>query len=226
MTTIAQDAATRADIKEDRKLETETKPVEATPAPTTAPNALAKAKKEQKPKQEAAKPAQAKKEPAKPKAEPKAAPIPAEAKPKAEPKAAPIPAEAKPKAEPKAAPIPAEAKPKGPFTKKPEAKPVAEPFKLPKPLAGAAPIYLLFAAKRQDNVADNRRNESLNNMQEQLFLGVSVDKTILETAKANYTKEFPHLYFWISTKKVLGEMPKDLGLALQIENVLIARGKM
>ena len=207
MTTIAQDAATRADIKEDRKLETETKPVEATPAPTTAP----KAKKEQKPKQEAAKPAQAKKEPAKP---------------KAEPKAAPIPAEAKPKAEPKAAPIPAEAKPKGPFTKKPEAKPVAEPFKLPKPLAGAAPIYLLFAAKRQDNVADNRRNESLNNMQEQLFLGVSVDKTILETAKANYTKEFPHLYFWISTKKVLGEMPKDLGLALQIENVLIARGKM
>ena len=63
-------------------------------------------------------------------------------------------------------------------------------------------------------------------MQEQLFLGVSVDKTILETAKANYTKEFPHLYFWISTKKVLGEMPKDLGLALQIENVLIARGKM
>ena len=97
---------------------------------------------------------------------------------------------------------------------------------MPKPLSGAAPIYMLFAAKRQDNVADNRRHESLNNLQEQLFLGVSVDKAILETAKANYTKEFPHLYFWISTKKVLGEMPKDLGLALQIENVLIARGKM
>ena len=190
MTTIAQDAASRADIKEDRKLETaaETKPVEsAQPAPAKEP-----VKKETKPKPTSTK------APAKPKTETK-----------------PVAKEpAKPKTETK------------PVAKEPAKKEPVSPVKMPKPLSGAAPIYILFAAKRQDSVADNRRNESLNNLQEQLFLGVSVDKAILETAKANYTKEFPHLYFWISTKKVLGEMPKDLGLALQIENVLIARGKM
>lgn len=176
MTTIAQDAASRADIKEDRKLETaaETKPAES------AQHVPAK-------------------EPVKKETKPKPASTKAPAKPKTETK---------------------------PVAKEPAKKEPVSPVKMPKPLSGAAPIYILFAAKRQDSVADNRRNESLNNLQEQLFLGVSVDKAILETAKANYTKEFPHLYFWISTKKVLGEMPKDLGLALQIENVLIARGKM
>ena len=190
MTTIAQDAASRADIKEDRKLETaaETKPAES------AQHVPAK-------------------EPVKKETKPKPASTKAPAKPKTETK--PVAKEqAKPKTETK------------PVAKEPAKKEPVSPVKMPKPLSGAAPIYILFAAKRQDNVADNRRHESLNNLQEQLFLGVSVDKAILETAKANYTKEFPHLYFWISTKKVLGEMPKDLGLALQIENVLIARGKM
>ena len=195
MTTIAQDAAARADIKEDRKTTTPA-PTETTPATEAAPAPVS---------------AKAKKEPAKTVSKEQTKKEPAKTVSKEQTKKEPV----KPK--------PATAKEP---VKKPEVKPVAEPFKLPKPLSGAAPIYMLFATKRQDNVADNRRHESLNNLQEQLFLGVSVDKTILETAKANYTKEFPHLYFWISTKKVLGEMPKDLGLALQIENVLIARGKM
>jgi hypothetical protein len=212
MSTIAQDATKRADIKEDRKAETlppvtermntalgggEVK-AEATPAPTPT-----QAKK----KAVAATPA--KQTPVQINGSGKE--VRAKAK-KTDTKAA-----AKP--DPKAKP--AQAKPAQAASKE-----VPVDARMPKPLAGAAPIYLLFAAKRQENIADNRRNESLNNMQSQLFLGVSVDKTILENAKANYAKEFPHLYFWISTKKVLGEMPKDLGLALQFENVLIARGVM
>ena len=211
MNTIAQDAAQRAEIKEDRKLE-EVKPVEDLPkAPKdpVPPKAAPKKPAKQAAKKDSAdrantfiKPSEMQKDVQQSKTAPKA--------------------DAKPKANASVAP-----KGKGSAAQTSKAAPASgndAVLKMPKALAGAAPIYMLFATTRTTNVAVNRSHDSLNNMQNQLFLGVSVDKSILETAKTNYTKEFPHLYFWIATKKVLGEMPKDLGLALQLENVLVARG--
>lgn len=116
---------------------------------------------------------------------------------------------------------PESAKPKQPIAEKDQ-----KILSLPKPLSGVTPVYMLFAAPRSTNVADNRRNESLNNMQSQLFLGVSLDRALLESAKARYTKDNPDLYFWISTKKALGEAPKNMRLALQHENLLVAHGMM
>lgn len=135
-------------------------------------------------------------------------------------KAKPVRQKPEPKTEPKPKPVVDSAA-------KCEPKPVVEAnLNMPKPMSGSSPIYLLFCAPRKATSPENRRMENMNTVQARMLLGVSFDRQILDQSKVQYAKDHPDFYFWVSTQKALGEAPKNMRLALQFENVLIANGIM